>query len=323
MADWIPPKPSADVPDSEPPPDVEPVLPPWPLRVKAWTFFPSYTTAPGIDTSTNVNNTPEILQGLPNGAYHPLDIVHPAALAPLPDGGRHFDRGPHLLNKDVPTIMLLRYLDTAVGPYDEIIFIPGKFRHPIPAGREKAKQTTETSQRITNIYVSTPQSVWNGRRNWNIMKHLARFEWENDSKNPRQQTVKIFHPEGVPGLDSTHPFFSAMLTDSPLPTVAVRTTKPTPILYEVQPPLGGARYPPDKAKELGLEHDEREWPWIEVRYTLDGRAGIAWIKSTDKSGIVGDGISLPAMKIWRLGARFEGDMTFLHGHVVEMDWKKE
>jgi hypothetical protein len=50
----------------------------------------------------------------------------------------------------------LNWLFMSIGPYDEIMFIPGEFNNPV----------STKHMRITTIYVSTEASIRNGRRNW-------------------------------------------------------------------------------------------------------------------------------------------------------------
>lgn len=64
------------------------------------------------------------------------------------------------------SIMLVDYHSSTAGPYQELLFIPGKFLHQ--------GQQLHT---ITKIYVSTPTSVINGRSNWGIPKELANFNF--------------------------------------------------------------------------------------------------------------------------------------------------
>ncbi len=63
------------------------------------------------------------------------------------------------------TIMLVDYEESDAGPYKELLFIPGEFTFL----RKKYYS-------ITKIYVSTMESVENGRRNWGIPKEHADFE---------------------------------------------------------------------------------------------------------------------------------------------------
>jgi hypothetical protein len=76
-------------------------------------------------------------------------------------------------------MILIRYTDSPVGPYDELLFVPGSY------------QFGDTSYyRISQIYVSSLDSVINGRRNWGIPKKLAIFRWSDNSTY-----VKIYLPE--------------------------------------------------------------------------------------------------------------------------------
>jgi len=62
-------------------------------------------------------------------------------------------------------VMYVDYKSSPVGPYKELLFMPGKFRF----GRKACKT-------ISKIFVSTRESVVNGVENWGIPKTLARFE---------------------------------------------------------------------------------------------------------------------------------------------------
>lgn len=61
-------------------------------------------------------------------------------------------------------VMLVDYLQSDAGPYRELLFTPGQFQ---VNGRRFYS--------ITKIYVSTWESVINGRRNWGIPKEFANF----------------------------------------------------------------------------------------------------------------------------------------------------
>ena len=64
-------------------------------------------------------------------------------------------------------VMLVNYQESPVGPYKELLFIPGKF------GEEKL-------QSITTIYVDSEASTANGRANWAIPKETAEFHWQKE-----------------------------------------------------------------------------------------------------------------------------------------------
>lgn len=85
-------------------------------------------------------------------------------------------------------LMLVRYAESECGPYDELLFIPGRLRGPDGA-----------RPLISRIWVSTQASVENGRRNWAIPKQLASFEFSDDAEG-RHCKVQ------ADGLDATLAF---------------------------------------------------------------------------------------------------------------------
>ncbi|KAG7087665.1 hypothetical protein E1B28_013613 [Marasmius oreades] len=124
---------------------------------------------------------------------------------------------------DIGALMLVRYSSSPVGPYDELIYIPGRWAYS--SGR--------SGLRITRIYVSSNASVYNGRRNWNIPKHLATFDWKNEDDGITT-TVSVSSAES----DNATPFFSVQLSPvtGPIP-IEVNTTLTGPYLTLIQPPL--------------------------------------------------------------------------------------
>jgi len=81
---------------------------------------------------------------------------------------------PFLKDKKVKgygAVILVDYKESNVGPYEELLFIPGKFKH------NSKKLAT-----ISRIYVSTKESVINGIENWAIPKELADFEIKEKDK---------------------------------------------------------------------------------------------------------------------------------------------
>ncbi len=78
----------------------------------------------------------------------------------------------------VGTVMLVDYRTSAVGPYRELLFIPGLFRFG-----------DTTSFSISKIYVSSDDSVWNGRQNWGIPKELADFSFDTNADGSRSVVV--------------------------------------------------------------------------------------------------------------------------------------
>ena len=81
----------------------------------------------------------------------------PAFIPPELRGRRH---------GGVALVMLVDYEASAVGPYRELLYIPGRF--DFPNGRHYS---------ITRIYVSSMASVVNGRVNWGIPKDCCDFDF--------------------------------------------------------------------------------------------------------------------------------------------------
>ncbi|WP_231881675.1 acetoacetate decarboxylase family protein [Deinococcus puniceus] len=79
-------------------------------------------------------------------------------------------------------LMLLRYTDSPVGPYDELLWATAP--HSSPAGPRP---------QVRQIVVSSEASVRWGRRNWGIPKGLARFEWQEEGQTTQ---VRISAPDG-------------------------------------------------------------------------------------------------------------------------------
>lgn len=76
-------------------------------------------------------------------------------------------------------LMLVEYLESNVGPYNEILYIPGKF---FINGKKKYS--------ITKIFVSSEASVEWGRKNWAIPKEFAEIDFKSLSKNTEEISVK-------------------------------------------------------------------------------------------------------------------------------------
>lgn len=76
---------------------------------------------------------------------------------------------------DHSLVMFVDYTESDVGPYHELLFIPGSYRfadgHRHPS--------------IGRIYVSSQDSVDSGRHNWGIPKELANFQVDQDGRSER------------------------------------------------------------------------------------------------------------------------------------------
>lgn len=71
-------------------------------------------------------------------------------------------------------LMLLRYAASPVGPYDELLWVAWG---PGPRGWRP---------QVRAIVVSSAASVAWGRRNWNLPKRPAHFEWQGDWTGSRE-----------------------------------------------------------------------------------------------------------------------------------------
>ncbi|KAI9465173.1 hypothetical protein BJY52DRAFT_668266 [Lactarius psammicola] len=262
-----------DSPSSlESPSGVAPAPPPWSLRAKLYVFITSLKP---------VNSEDPILQGLPPGSYNPSETLHPSALA-LVNGSPQWNGGP-------AAVVLARYEDSPVGPYDELAMTFNGTANPYQKG---------TSWRISNIYVSSLQSVWNGRKNWNLPKRLARFKFI--PSGPNTSDFEVFLP------DADKPFFTASLTDSRLPAIPISPRIVTPFLGLVQPPLLSG-LPEDVQTATSDE-------WLSIDPVYDGRWKLAYIRPSEGGhASYGDGLQFPEIKSFWIGVKFTGTIHFPDG----------
>ncbi|KDQ57432.1 hypothetical protein JAAARDRAFT_193764 [Jaapia argillacea MUCL 33604] len=191
-----------------------PVAPgPWTLKAQTWWFITSFLAKPSI---------------LPLSYFDSSEIALYQECTK--DGAFQGGMG---------TIMIVRYTEGPVGPYDELMIVPGEFKNPPGA---KAKQ----SLRITRIYVSSLASVVNGRRNWNIPKHLAQFIWTPSMTHRGATELRVFEATSFsPIVYSTRPFFAALLKpiSIPLPSIPLNLKYSPLPLDLVQPPLSASDEP--------------------------------------------------------------------------------
>ncbi len=88
----------------------------------------------------------------------------------------------------VGSVMLVDYQTSPVGPYRELLFIPGYF-----------KIEDKNTFSISKIYVSSQASVWNGIENWGIPKELANFKVEQITERTKLFSASL----------NDEPFFEA------------------------------------------------------------------------------------------------------------------
>ncbi|KAI9889326.1 MAG: hypothetical protein M1814_005569 [Vezdaea aestivalis] len=223
---------------------------------------------------------------LPNDAYAPLESDWPAFSDPAKVGA--FKGG-------LATAQFIRYSETPVGPYDELLLTPGAFESP-PGRPAKSQKPTS---RVTRIYVSQEATLYNGRRNWNIPKHLARFEVTNsstqgESAGPLQSVSLTVFP-----LDPnvSKPFFRATFTPMRwVPGFAFSTTAlrglPGPDLTIVQPPLPQG----DTEVMVGTKQWCSLYPDIKATW---GNAKLVWVE--EGNDVEQEGFFPSDLGFWKVG----------------------
>lgn len=181
-------------------------------------------------------------QGLPSEVYDPLE-----ASSMFKSTEENYLGGLCL-------VQIIRYTYTPVGAYDELAILPGFFGKN---GKNKHAQ-------VSRIYVSQMDTCYNGRKNWNLPKHMARFRFTDLSKGGEQQPllstqdhagpvkVEVFANEA----SATTPFFSATLfpPQVPLPYLPFSSTWLTSL--GINPPL---LQPPLPAGRTSEECGTNEW----------------------------------------------------------------
>jgi hypothetical protein len=118
------------------------IPPPWVFKTKLYLFAAPLNL---------VDRENPLLQGLPPGSYNPEETIHPSALAPV--------KGSPQWKGGMLKVVIVRYEDSPIGPYDELIASLDGYANPFEKG---------TSARITNIYVDSRKSIWHGRKNWSV-----------------------------------------------------------------------------------------------------------------------------------------------------------
>ncbi|KAM0214834.1 hypothetical protein ACHAQI_003316 [Fusarium lateritium] len=143
------------------------VPPPWTLKgdIYAFVFWTSRA---------------QVKDGLPGMAYSPLEGQSSFATDTKALGG-------------LSMFQVIRYTDSPVGPYDELLFAPGSFGYE--RDDESGRRVREKGVKITRIYVSQRDTCYNGRKNWNVPKHLAKFAWTSNSDG--STTVKVYPHDTV------------------------------------------------------------------------------------------------------------------------------
>ncbi|KAJ3286551.1 hypothetical protein HK104_008982 [Borealophlyctis nickersoniae] len=88
-----------------------------------------------------------------------------------------------LLPTGLGGVMIIRYDNSPVGAYDELIFVAPFKSRPRKNDIDPGEKRLAEARRLPRIYVSSEASLRNGRVNWGIRKELADFEFMRDEKH--------------------------------------------------------------------------------------------------------------------------------------------
>jgi hypothetical protein len=108
-------------------------------------------------------------------------------------------------------IMLVNYHTSNVGPYFELLFIPGDFKYK-----------NSKYKRITKIYVSSEISIREGIKNWAIPKELAHFEWK---RSENKMSIQVKKAETFLSLEIEELLFPFPITTSIYPVKLLQKAK--------------------------------------------------------------------------------------------------
>ncbi|KAH6707940.1 hypothetical protein BKA61DRAFT_558607 [Leptodontidium sp. MPI-SDFR-AT-0119] len=221
------------------------------------------------------------------------------------------------------SIQIIRYTESPVGPYDELVLVPGKFEYEVDAKDKDGnlKREVRRNLRVTKIYVSQEATCWNGRNNWNIPKHLADFEFKPLPNNAvRISVYPLESPSsGSERMRSKSPFFTAVYMpigyapSFPLSTAAAKYVGVD--LTLVQPPL------PSDINSSGVELVGTE-QWCSVMpHEWSSKASLGWWdlkrgEATEEDALLHTGRDTeeqetghenwwPGLSRWRIGLMME------------------
>ena len=104
-----------------------------------WTLKGDVYILPFLASPSDI--TPELI-------YDPLEASSPSFADSKPLGG-------------FAMVQIIRYSESPVGPYDELLLVPGNFERE--KEDKKGKPVIKKNPRVTRIYVSQEETCYNGR----------------------------------------------------------------------------------------------------------------------------------------------------------------
>jgi hypothetical protein len=132
--------------------DDEPIVrvaPPW--KLKGTVYILSFWNGKTFAAEGKGSDKSQKEAGPPTIAYSPLEAK--SSFADPSASGEYLG--------GISQIQILRYTESPVGPYDELIVCPGFFAYE--KEDDKGKKKKMKNVRITRIYVSQKHTCWNGR----------------------------------------------------------------------------------------------------------------------------------------------------------------
>ncbi|KAJ7290206.1 hypothetical protein C8J57DRAFT_1610786 [Mycena rebaudengoi] len=233
-------------------------LPPWNLQVSEGYVF---VVAPPLSPAF-----------LPAGFANPLEApsLRPGVILP-----------------DIGLIMIIRYSAAPVGPYDELIYIPGRWAYNL----------TNSGLRITQIYVNSNASVYNGRKNWNIPKHQAVFDFAKAADGSTTVTVS-------PPNDLSNPHFKVKLSPSTAAIpLQVSTAFTGDYLTLIQP-----SFPASATNPIDVGTDT--WKQLLLSVNTTSFAATA-MSGALPGGRIGNGVGYPEiLPLFPIGVKISGTLVF-------------
>ncbi|KAF4124799.1 hypothetical protein GMORB2_5465 [Geosmithia morbida] len=262
--------------------NIQPAPPPWKLKATTIYSLAFWTTKEQVDQATAAGLT-----------YSALEAQ--SSFADSRDG-KHLG--------GVSVIQIIRYSETPVGPYDELVLIPGFHEYTVEeAGGRRA---TKKNARITRIYVSQEHTCWNGRKNWNVPKHLASFDFRDNVDG--STTIKVFANDtagdATEASADSKPLFQGTFTSFPyIPAIPSSTSMLKYVGLDatlVQPPL-----PDGKGSRGELPGTDRWCAVFPAMYSP--RTSLGWIdvrQPGEVSSCTQDNF-WPGLKPWQLAVKMD------------------
>lgn len=177
------------------------------------------------------------------------------------------------LQKGLAGLMVIRYSDTPVGPYDELLVIPGPFSYSV---MENGVAREKKNSRISRIYVSQKHTTYNGRYSKSQCKFLG----------------CVFKADILPICKTgTSPSISLVSTGKTSQMVVVQSRFSLTTRRETRPRLLRARCPSSRLhsrQSLSLQRflsrrlGQSTWAWISHSCSRHSRKAppVSWLEQT-------------------------------------------